>query len=189
MNDKTENQGEEKEPKRKMGFGTLVAWILLFAFFIVLSMQLFKQQLGVLTVGEVAPEFTLVTFDGEEITPEDWEGKVVLVNFWASFCISCKDEARELEEVWQYYKDSGEVLFLGVAWSDTEKAARGYMEEYGITYFNGPDLKHRITDAYRMEAVPETYVIDRNGIISATMIGPFSGVDHIKLVIESALNK
>ncbi len=188
MNDKVENNIEEIDPKKKMGFGSLVAWILLFAFFVVLAMQLFKKQLGVLQLGEVAPEFTLVTFDDEVISPEDWEGKVVVVNFWASFCISCKDEARELEEAWQFYKDSGEVIFLGIAWSDTEKAARGYMEEYGITYANGPDTKHLITDAYRMEAVPETYVIDKNGTIAATMIGPFSGLEQIKSVINAALN-
>lgn len=188
MNEKVDIKVEETEPKRKMGFGSLVAWILLLAFFAVLSLQMFKTQQGVLQVGEDAPQFTLVTFDGREITPEDWEGKVVVVNFWASFCISCKDEATELEEAWQFYKDSGDVIFLGVAWSDTKKAALGYMEEYGITYANGPDAKHQITDAYRMEAVPETYIIDRNGKISATMIGPFSGVDHIKLVIDTALN-
>ena len=187
MNDEIENQLEEKETKRKMGFGSLVAWILLFAFFVVLGMQLFKNQQGYLTVGEEAPLFTLETYEGTIITPEDMEGKVVLVNFWASFCISCKDEARELEEAWQFFKDRGDVLFLGVAWSDTTKAALGYIEEYGITYFNGPDLKHAITDAYRMDAVPETYVFDKNGIITATVIGPFSRTEQIILVIESAL--
>ena len=93
----------------------------------------------------------------------------------------------EQTEAWQFYKDRGDVLFLGVAWSDTKKAALGYIEEYGITYLNGPDLKHAITDAYRMEAVPETYVIDKNGIIASTLIGPFSSTEQIILVIETAL--
>lgn len=189
MNEKKETIVDENEPKRKMGFGSIVAWILLFAFFVVLAMQMFKQQLGFLEVGEVAPLFTLEIFDGGVIEPEDMEGKVVLVNFWASFCVSCKDEARELEEAWQYFKDRGDVLFVGVAWSDTNKAALGYLETYGITYPNGPDLRHEITDAYRMEAVPETYVIGKDGLITASMIGPFSSLEQIILIIENALNE
>lgn len=189
MNDKIENHVEENEEKKRMGFGALVAWILLFAFIIVLTMQMFKVQQGYLQVGDVAPQFTLVSYDGEEVTPEDMEGKVVLVNFWASFCIPCRNEAEILEEAWQIYEDRGDVLFLGVAWSDTEKAARSYMDEFGITYFNGPDIKHKITDAYRMEAVPETYIIGKDGLISATKIGEFISLDEIILVINSALDE
>lgn len=189
MKDKTEIQTGEETPKRKLSFGSLVALIIMAAFFVVLGMQLFKNQQGFLVVGEEAPKFTLVTFDGVEITPEDMEGKVILVNFWASFCISCRDEAPELEEAWQYYKDQGDVLFIGVAWSDTKKAALAYIDEFGITYLNGPDTKHQITDAYRMEAVPESYIIDKNGIISATMIGPFMSTEQIILTIENALKK
>ena len=82
-----------------------------------------------------------------------------------------------LEKLWQEYHDWG-IVFVGVAYLDTETEARTFLQEFGITYPNGPDLGTRISQAYRIRGVPEKFLIDKQGQIRAVLIGP---VDEAKL--------
>jgi cytochrome c biogenesis protein CcmG/thiol:disulfide interchange protein DsbE len=137
--------------------------------------------------GEKAPGFTLQTFDGQTVNLADLHGKVVLVNFWASWCIPCSQEAPDLENAWRQYKDNG-VVFVGVDYVDTETEARSYLTRYDITYFNGADLGTRISQAYRIRGVPETYIVDKNGMLRATFIGPTT-LDQIRAKIDPLLSE
>jgi cytochrome c biogenesis protein CcmG/thiol:disulfide interchange protein DsbE len=121
--------------------------------------------------GERAPDFTLHTFDGQAIHLADLRGQVVVINFWASWCIPCEAEAAELENTWRRYQDQG-VVFLGVDYVDTETEARAFLREFGVTYPNGPDLQTKISHSYRVRQVPETFVVDPSGILAAVFIGP-----------------
>lgn len=115
--------------------------------------------------GHPAPDFTLTLFDGKQLSlRQDLAGKVVVVNFWASWCGPCRDEAPQLQQTWQNYQDKG-VVFVGINYVDTEPEARAYMQEYGNTYPNGPDLGSKISHQYRVQGVPETFVIDKRGNI------------------------
>lgn len=121
-----------------------------------------------------APEFTLPLFDmfpQENIALTDLRGQVVVVNFWASWCVECYKEAELLEEAWQDYKNQG-VVFIGVDHLDTEKEALKYMAQYGITYPSGPDMGDKISQAYGITGVPETFFIDKDGNIAHVQIGP-----------------
>jgi cytochrome c biogenesis protein CcmG/thiol:disulfide interchange protein DsbE len=118
-----------------------------------------------------APDFTLTGFDGRKVTLSDLRGKVVVINFWASWCIPCRQEAAYLEQTWRKYQDR-EVVFIGVDYVDTDEKARAYIQEFDITYINGPDLGTRISDAYNMKGVPETYFVDRDGLLHGVYIGP-----------------
>jgi cytochrome c biogenesis protein CcmG, thiol:disulfide interchange protein DsbE len=120
-----------------------------------------------------APDFTITSFDGETIRLSELQGQVVIINFWASWCPPCREEAPYLEATWRNYQDQG-VFFLGIGYVDTEKAALAYIEEFDITYFNGADVGTRISQTYRIKGVPETYYIAKNGEVRGVKIGPLS---------------
>jgi cytochrome c biogenesis protein CcmG/thiol:disulfide interchange protein DsbE len=144
-------------------------------------------------VGAAAPDFTLRLFDGYysefdegQVTLADLKGRVVVINFWASWCVECRVEARGLEETWQAYRDRGVVL-IGVDYDDTEVKARAYLEEFGITYPNGLDGRGRISNnSYRITGVPETFIVDPAGKIAYVKIGPFQP-GELRRTIDSVL--
>lgn len=135
-------------------------------------------------INETAPDFTLTTFDGEEVTLSELRGKPVVINFWASWCVECDKEMTLLEQTHQKY--DGEVIMLGIAYSDVEPKARDYLAQYGITYIAGQDLGSRISDAYRIKGVPETFFIDRDGNVDYLKIGPIEQPE-LEAVIQQLL--
>ncbi len=120
--------------------------------------------------GKAAPDFSLTLFDGRTVRLSDFRGKVVFLNFWASWCPPCRAEARLLEQAWQRHKDQG-IVFLGVDMQDTEEAARGFIREFGVTYMNGRDPNNRIAIDYGVYGIPETFFIDKDGQITYKHIG------------------
>lgn len=170
---------EEQVPVEPKGtqWTSLLVWAGVALLLLVLGWGLFKQLSGK-PQGE-APDFTLTLFDGyeyegqSEVTLSDLKGKVVVINFWAEWCIECKREADLLEATWRAYQDRG-VVFLGVDWVDVETQARKYLTRYDITYPNGPDLGGRIGQHYGLTGVPETFFIDKTGQVAFTKLGPLS---------------
>ncbi len=115
----------------------------------------------------------MTTFEGETFALSDLRGQVVIINFWASWCPPCRDEASYLEATWRKYRDQG-VVFIGVDYVDTEPNALAYIEEFDITYPNGPDIGQKIAGAYRIKGVPETFYVDKTGQLRGVHIGPLS---------------
>lgn len=165
------------------------------AFVILLAWGLRNRNASQPLEGTQAPDFTLSLFDGYQaglgphVQLSALRGQVVVINFWASWCLTCRDEQLFLEQAWQRYKDEG-VLFLGVDYVDTEPAAREYLQQYGVTYPNGPDIKTRISALYRIRGVPETFVVDRSGQIVLFRPAPLSepaSQSEFMAAIEGAL--
>ncbi len=127
-----------------------------------------------------APAFTLTTFDSKEMSLESLRGKVVVINFWASWCPPCKDEAPVLERGWRKYQDEG-VVVLGVDTWDDEGDARAFLEEHGITYPNGTSEEPLATE-YGIMGLPETFVIDAEGVVIRRWIGPVTDAQLAELV-------
>lgn len=167
-------------------WGVIFVWALLLGMLAIFGFGLINANRQPLEIGQPGPDFELTSFDGQPFNTAEMRGQVVLVNIWASWCVTCKDEARELEQAYQMFKDRG-VVFLGVDWSDTETKALEYLDTYGITYPNGPDLGGRIYRAYRVRGVPETYVLDAEGKLAAVKIGAFASLQEIVTTLENAL--
>lgn len=164
-----------------------IAFLLLIVFLAFLWLGLQRAQSGPVLVGDTAPAFQLTTFDGQVLNSEDLQGKVVVLNFWASWCSPCAEEAAFLEQAWQQYQPREEVMFVGVAYVDSETEAKRYLAQHQVTYPNGPDLRTLISQAYRIHGVPETYIIDRDGQVTYIKIGPFFSVQEIVQAVDSAL--
>ena len=102
------------------------------------------------------------TFDGEMIKLSDFEGKVVVLNFWASWCPPCRWEMPFFERMSQEYEDQ-DVVFLGVAISDTLENVRAFAEGVGVTYPNGLDETGEIARDYSVVSLPTTFFIGKDG--------------------------
>lgn len=168
-------------------WGRIVAWGGLLLLLIIVGVALLGTRQGQPRPGQRAPAFILTTFEGQQISLEELKGKVVVLNFWASWCVTCKDEAAFLEEAWQEYRTREDVVFLGVAWTDTDSKAKEYLSHYSISYPNGPDLGTRISQTYRITGVPETYIIDQNGILVDVHLMPFASAREITSIINQLL--
>jgi cytochrome c biogenesis protein CcmG/thiol:disulfide interchange protein DsbE len=119
-----------------------------------------------------APGFTLTLFEGHagglgasSVTLSDLRGQVVVLNFWASWCIPCEEEAPALEATWRAYRERG-VVFLGIDWTDNYDDALAYLKRFDITYANGPDVGTQIAPAYGITGVPETFIVDQRGQVA-----------------------
>lgn len=156
--------------KRRWRAGIIVTFAVVLALLALFAWGLKKSQAGPRDSG-MAPDFTITGFDGRVATVSKLRGRVVIINFWASWCPPCREEAAYLEQTWRKYKDRG-VVFIGVDYVDTEKPALAYIKELDITYINGPDLGTRIAQAYNIQGVPETYFVAKNGQLRGVHIGP-----------------
>ncbi|MBF8284751.1 MAG: resA [Anaerolineales bacterium] len=181
---------ETPAPARRIPWGQIAIFALVLGLLALVAFQMRRNgplAAGPVGAGEMAPPFEITTFDGQTLKLADLRGQVVVVNFWASWCIPCEQEAAELENTWRRYKDKG-VVFIGVDYVDTETAAKAFMQRFDITYPNGPDLGTRISQAYRIKGVPETYVVDKTGRLASVKIGPFQQ-GEMAGVIEPLLGK
>ena len=116
-------------------------------------------------VGRPAADFSLKTFDGQPVSFETLRGKVVVLNFWASWCFpACYEEAPALERGWQAYRDR-DVVVIGVDIQDKEEAARKFLADFKLSFPNAPDQGGKVSIEYGVYGVPETFFIDRKGRI------------------------
>jgi cytochrome c biogenesis protein CcmG/thiol:disulfide interchange protein DsbE len=183
----------ESSEKPRSVWTRVAVWGVIFVILAFLGWGLLKRSETRPQEGTIAPDFTLYLFDGYynefddgQVTLSDLQGRVVVINFWASWCVECRVEAKELEETWQEYRDRG-VVFIGVDYDDTEAKAKGYLEEFGITYPNGLDGRGQITEnRYHITGVPETFVVDPNGKIAFVKIGPYQS-GELRRQIDQAL--
>ncbi len=114
---------------------------------------------------EAAPNFSIDLFDGGSFQLSAHRGKAVVINFFASWCVSCGKETPVLEKVSREY-DPKEVAFLGIAVDDTEKKAKQFMRKIGLTIPAGLDRTGEIKEAFGLYGMPTTFFIDRNGMVS-----------------------
>lgn len=140
---------------------------------------------------EPAPDLALTLFDeyrggwsGNTLNLSDLRGQGVVLNFWASWCKPCEEEAAALEAAWRKYKDRG-IMFVGVDYLDQDPAAKRYLQKFDISYPNGPDLASKISKRYTIRGVPETFFIDPQGnIVGCRKVGPLGEAELEQRIAE-----
>jgi len=168
----------------------IIIWVFLAALLVIVALGLKRAQQGTVQPGQKIDNFSLTLFSGYEyegktnVSISDLRGKVVVINFWASWCKPCEQEAADLKQAWEFYEPSGKVVFIGTDYVDTEPEARVYLKKFGITFPNGPDLATRISQYFRIKGVPETYFVDKNGVLQFVQIGPFTSLEQIQGIID-----
>lgn len=180
MSEITHETLQNKEEKSGgLRWGMILIWIAVLALLALLGWGLVKTNATRPEAGQAAPDFDIEFFNGFEWENKpvaylsDMQGKVVVINFWASWCVECRLEADLIENSWRKYGDQ-DVVFLGVAYSDVEPNALAYLDEFDITYPNAPDLGTDISDMYEITGVPETFIVDKGGTIRHVQIGPLN---------------
>lgn len=148
----------------------LVVGALLALFFYGLTTQ--RLETGVVPrAGTVAPDFQLQTFDGKVVRLSDYRGKPVVVNFWSSWCVPCRDEQPGLVQVAKDYGSRG-VVFLGIDIQDTQRDALAFLSQFGVSYPIVTDATGAVYINYGVVGVPETYLVSRQGTIAQKIVGP-----------------
>lgn len=129
-----------------------------------------KDALGGLKIGAKAPNFSLITLDGKQVELSDYEGKKVMLNFWATWCPPCKKEMPDMEKYTQQAGDDVVVLAVNI---DPENDVQAFVEDNGITFtipLDSQSAKNPVNERYKILSIPTTYFIDKKGIIRNKVI-------------------
>lgn len=177
-------------PERRLGRRRIIGIWILAAIAVVIAA--FSINLGrpggtvdTPIVGRAAPTFVLETLDGGQVSLADLKGKPIILNFWASWCIPCREEAPLLTGAAAAYSASG-LRVLGVVYQDSAENARKFMLEYGQTYPGLLDPEGRTAIDYGVFGIPETFFIDRDGIVRSHQVGALVAAD-LKRQVERIL--
>lgn len=128
-----------------------------------------KEERKRAVIGYPAPNFTLSDLDRKKVNLSDYKGKVILLDFWATWCPPCKESIPYLETLYQRYKDKGFVV-IGISFDEDIETVKRFKERYNMTYpiLMGEDW---IKNDYGITGVPETFTIDRKGILKSHRVG------------------
>jgi cytochrome c biogenesis protein CcmG/thiol:disulfide interchange protein DsbE len=171
------NDTEQSTSSKPIRWSNVLVWVGIAALVSMAGWGLVQTSKTRPEAGQPAPDFTVQFLDGYEwegrqtATLADFQGQVVVLNFWASWCVECRLEAEAFEATWRKYADRG-VVFLGVAHVDVEPKSIEYLQEFNITYPNALDYGDRVSQDYEITGVPETFIIDPSGQVVYVQIGP-----------------
>ena len=143
---------------------------------------------GIISVGRAtdirprpAPDFILTAFDGQRIQLSDLRGRIVVLNFWATWCPPCRVEAPVLQRAAERLEADG-VTLLGINVWDDRAAAVDFLNETGVTYANAEDATRLIPVEFGVTGLPETFVIDRRGVLVRRWVGPLTDAELDELL-------
>lgn len=142
-------------------------------------------------VGQTVPDFSFITLDGAEFDTQQLRGKIILLNFFATWCAPCMKEMPHLEkDIWQKYHKNNNFFLLAVGREHTKEQLRKFNEKKGFTFFIAPDTGRVIYSKFAKQMIPRNYLIDGNGKIVYQAIGyNKDDFQHLKNSVKSILEK
>ena len=146
---------------------TLIGFVLFFVLFFTRP----QGQFRAVGLGQQVPNFTLRQDDGQVTSLLDFRGKIVVLNFWASWCGPCVDEVPSLKQFAERYADKG-VSIIGVSLDEDPEAYKEFLVKYQINFLNLRNPSHSVSEMYGTFKLPETYIISRDGHLLNKIIGP-----------------
>lgn len=121
-------------------------------------------------LGDPAPAFDLETLDGTRVRSADLAGRPYVVNFWASWCVPCRQEAPHLRAFYDRWAPRG-VEVVGIVWNDTRDDARDFRRQFGLSFRQALDPTGRTAIDFGVFGIPETYIVDADGIVRGKLTG------------------
>ena len=184
MGNELENAGEPADDaycayRRRRAWirfsGASVAFMVLLGFSAVLARGIGRANVLAPSplIGRTAPSFDLARFDTGRVSTTALSNTVYVVNFWASWCVPCREEAATLQ-AFAARHTTGDVVLVGVLFADDLSAARAFVNEFKLTYPQLQDPTGRTAVDYGVRGVPETFVVDQRGVVMASLIGAIS---------------
>jgi len=135
--------------------------------------------------GSLAPDFALTGLDGEQHRLSEYRGKAVILNFWASWCLPCREEMPLFEQFYSRQKD--ELTILGVDLGEDRATVQAFIDELGITFPILLDQDQAVTQTYRVYGIPTSFFLDKNGVIRDVVIGRVPDEETLKARLEGIL--
>lgn len=135
----------------------------------------FREKIVV--VGDAAPDFSVVTDGGRTISRSNFGGRLLVLNFWATWCPPCVEEMPSLEDFQKRFAASG-VVVLGISVNKSEKAYRDFLRKANVSFETVRDPSAKISMEYGTFKYPETYIIDSGGKVVQKIIGPANWTDE-----------
>jgi cytochrome c biogenesis protein CcmG, thiol:disulfide interchange protein DsbE len=163
----------------------LIAGLILMVMFMVVWLQSAKYE--PLTVGKPAPDFQLPDLNDKDIRLSDYRGKVVFLNFWATWCKPCREEMPSMEVLYKNFeKDGLVILAVSIDRVTTKKEIPPFVKSLNLTFPVLVDSWGQTDKRYKLMGVPETYIIDREGTLREKVIGPrdWTRLDNLQILTQ-----
>jgi len=162
----------------------------LFLLVYLITEQGIKKHATVAEVGSYAPDIELVDIaSGRRLSSSELRGKVLFINFWATWCGPCQEEAPSIERLFRHFLDNQEFIMLTILFKDDPQNAINYLKQNGFNFPVMIDRDGKAANAYGLTGVPETYIVDKKGILREKVIGPAQWDSPEALTLISKLLK
>jgi cytochrome c biogenesis protein CcmG/thiol:disulfide interchange protein DsbE len=176
----TSQASQDGDTRRALPAAWIAAGVIVLTVLVLLGNALVAGSSDPPQAGAPVPDLEYTALDGSPMNLASQRGRVVVVNFFASWCNPCRQEAADLERAWLEYQDQG-VQFFGIAYKDASSKAQAFLDEFEVTYPSVVDQSNRAARDYGLTGVPETFVIDQKGLLARHFLGP---ITHAQLSQE-----
>jgi len=180
---------DEKQSEGGLPKGVIIGVVVVAIVVVVIVVLSQKQKFTLMSPGAEAIDFTLPDLDGKPHTLSSMRGNVVFLNIWATWCGPCKEEMPSMQFMHEKYQGKPFKIVAVSVDSDPDDVVRKFAEELNLTFLILHDRKGAIKDTYKTTGVPETFIIDQNGIVAQKIWGPRDWSNAANLAIIDSLLK